>query len=83
LLANEAEVQLTNASGSTALHLAVQNTGKGGSGSAEAKEAQREIIELLIKAGASVSDKDFSAKTVWESVQSEWVRKLLGELTGS
>jgi ankyrin repeat protein len=63
LLRNGADVRLKSKSGSTALHLAVQNTGKSGSGSPEAKTFQREIIELLLKAGADREDRDARGKT--------------------
>ena len=53
LLKNGASVRFKNHSGSTPLHLAVQNTGKGGTGSIEAKTLQRQIILLLLQAGAN------------------------------
>ena len=71
LLRNGASVQLKNKSGSTPLHLAVQNTGRGGTGSPEAKVLQKEIITLLLNAGAKLHDRDGSGKTVSECVQSE------------
>lgn len=64
LLRSGAVVRLKNKSGSTPLHLAVQNTGKSGSGSPEAKGCQKEIIELLLRAGASPRDRDGRGKTV-------------------
>ena len=73
LLRNGADVRLKNKNGSTPLHLAVQNTGKSGSGSPEAKAAQREIIELLLKAGANLDDRDANGKTARQCVQSDWV----------
>ena len=39
--------------GSTPLLLATQNTGRGGSGSAEAKAQQKEILRLLMEHGAT------------------------------
>ena len=45
-----------NKSGSTPLHLAVQNTGKGNSGSDAAKDEQLRIIALLLEHGASPGD---------------------------
>jgi ankyrin repeat protein len=77
LLRNGADVRLKNKSGSTPLHLAVQNTGKSGSGSPESKTLQREIIELLLKAGAGPQDHDARGKTVEQSAESEWIRVLL------
>jgi hypothetical protein len=66
LLRNGANARLKNKSGSTPLHLAVQNTGRGGTGSPESKALQREIIELLLKAGANANDRDGRGKTVWQ-----------------
>lgn len=77
LLCHGAAVRLKNKSGSTPLHLAVQNTGRGGSGSPESKSCQREIIELLLKAGADLRDKDGRGKTAREHAQSDWIRTLL------
>lgn len=37
------------------IHLAVQNTGRGGTGAEEAKDAQREIIEEFLSLGESKS----------------------------
>jgi hypothetical protein len=54
LLAHGADVNLTNKSGSTALRLATMNTGRGGSGSAEAKAEQAAIIALLGRYGATL-----------------------------
>src|SRR5262249_39492501 len=62
LLRHGATVRLKNKSGSTPLHLAVQNTGRGGTGSPEAKALQREIIELLLKAGAGPQESDGRGK---------------------
>jgi ankyrin repeat protein len=76
LLHNGADVWLKNKSGSTPLHLAVQNTGRGGTGSPEAKTCQKEIIELLLKAGAKLQDRDARGKTAKESAQSDWIRAL-------
>lgn len=53
LLENGADPVGKNKSGSTPLLLATQNTGRGGSGSAEARALQREIIELLRLHGAA------------------------------
>lgn len=47
LLNNGADVRKRNGSGSTPLQLALQNTGRGGSGTPEAKAQQAEIIRLL------------------------------------
>jgi len=52
LIACGADVNLKNKSGSTPLILAHLTTGRGGSGSVEAKREQQKIIELLIAAGA-------------------------------
>jgi hypothetical protein len=47
LLDAGADPQLTNDGGSTALDLALSTTGRGASGSIEAKAEQRIIVELL------------------------------------
>lgn len=77
LLAGGAEPKLKNKRGSTPLHLAVQNTGRGDSGTPLAKEQQRQIIELLLEAGARPGDKDASGKTVREAATAGWLRTLL------
>jgi hypothetical protein len=51
LLAHGADPTRKNKSGSTAMLLAKQNTGRGGTGSPEAKEQQREIVRLLEERG--------------------------------
>jgi len=52
LLEGGADAQRPNAAGSTPLKLATQASGRGGSGSAEAKAQQAEIVALLEAAGA-------------------------------
>ncbi|MBV9354303.1 MAG: ankyrin repeat domain-containing protein [Chloroflexi bacterium] len=47
LLAGGADVQRANGNGSTPMFLATRHTGRGGSGSAEAKAQQAEIVRLL------------------------------------
>jgi ankyrin repeat protein len=76
LLRNGSVLVLKNKSGSTPLHLAVQNTGRGGTGSPEAKALQREIIVLLLKAGADPQDCDGRGKTARECIQEDWIRTL-------
>jgi hypothetical protein len=66
-----------NKSGSTPLHLAVQNTGKSNSGSAAAREQQRRIIESLLGHGASGSDLDAKGKSAAAAASSAWIRELL------
>jgi len=56
LLKNGADVLLRNKSGTTPLRLAVLTTGRGGSGTPEAKVCQQQIIELLLAAGADPQD---------------------------
>jgi ankyrin repeat protein len=77
LLRNGSDVRLKNGNGSTPLHLAVQNTGRGGTGSLEAKALQKEIIGLLLNAGANLKDSDARGKTVRDCVHSEWLRPAL------
>ncbi|MBV9543737.1 MAG: ankyrin repeat domain-containing protein [Chloroflexi bacterium] len=52
LLAGGADVQRKNKNGSTPMWLATHSTGRGGSGSAEAKAEQAEIVRLLQQYGA-------------------------------
>jgi ankyrin repeat protein len=52
LLAGGADVHAMNKSGSTPYVLAIHDTGKGGSGSARAREQQGRILSLLLAAGA-------------------------------
>jgi predicted esterase len=66
-----------NKSGSTPLHLAVQNTGKSNSGLESAKEEQQRIIVLLLGHGASGTDLDAKGKSVAAAASSGWIRQLL------
>jgi len=77
LLRNGAQVKLKNKTGSTPLHLAVQNTGRGGSGSPGSKTCQKEIIELLLEGGASAHDLNAKGQTVTQSAQDDWKHALL------
>lgn len=52
LLAGGADAQRPNKRGSTPMLLAIQNTGRGGTGSPEAKAQQEEILRLLEEYGA-------------------------------
>jgi hypothetical protein len=61
------------------LHLAVQPTGRGGSGSSEAREQQASIIRLLLERGARVTDQDRQGKEVHQAATGEWIRALLRE----
>jgi hypothetical protein len=53
LLAHGADAARKNKSGSTPMVLAMHNTGRGGSGSPEAKEQQREIVRILEERSAA------------------------------
>jgi ankyrin repeat protein len=55
LLERGADLRRKNGNGSTAMRLAVLNTGRGGSGSAAARTQQAQIIELLSNRGAARS----------------------------
>jgi ankyrin repeat protein len=79
LLDGGANARQKNKAGSTPLHLAVQNTGRGGSGSPQAREQQAGIVKLLLERGATVSDKDAKGKTVRQAATGEWIRALLKE----
>ncbi len=77
LLRAGSDPTIRNTSGSTAFHLAVQNTGRGGTGAPVAVAAQQEIIEAFLFFGVSPDLKDGKGKTVAESVRSAWVAKVL------
>lgn len=77
LLNSGCDPSLRNASGSSAFHLAVQNTGRGGSGTAAAKAAQRQIIEAFLNFGVSTALTDGKGKSVLECAKSAQVRELL------
>jgi hypothetical protein len=53
LLAAGADARRENKSGSTPMLLATQSTGRGGSGSAQAKARQKEIVRLLERYGGT------------------------------
>jgi Ankyrin repeats (many copies) len=52
LLAGGADVHATNNNGSTPFDLTTRNTGRGGSGSARAREQRVQIVAMLLEAGA-------------------------------
>jgi hypothetical protein len=77
LLNAGSDATLKNKPGSTAFHLAVQNTGRGGRGSEKAKTAQREIIHAFLDRGVSPGHEDGKGKSVLEWTKSDWIRQLL------
>ena len=79
LLAGGAHARQPNKTGSTPLHLAVQDTGRGGSGSPHAREQQAGIVRLLLKRGAKVTDQDGHGRAVHQAATSEWIRALLSD----
>ncbi len=66
-----------NKGGSTPFHLAVQNTGRGGTGSAQALAAQRSIIRSFLEAGISPALPDGKGKSVIAAARSQWMREML------
>ena len=78
LIDGGADPLLMNKSGSTPLHLAVQNTGKSNSGAQAAKDEQGRIIVMLLEHGASPTDVDANGKSVTTAAGSDWIRELLG-----
>jgi ankyrin repeat protein len=79
LLDGRADPRKPNKTGSTPLHLAVQNTGRGGSGSARAREQQVAIVRLLVERGARASDRDGRGRSVVQAATGEWIRAVLEE----
>lgn len=77
LLSSGADPTLRNHSGSTAFHLAVQSTGRGGSGSDAARKAQEEIVGAFVAHGVDVELRDGNGTTVWEAATRQGVRSLL------
>src|SRR5438876_7377865 len=77
LLDGGAKPRAPNKAGSTPLHLTVQTTGRGGSGSEQARQQQAAIIRLLLDRGARPTDKDARGKQVRQAATSEWIRTLL------
>jgi ankyrin repeat protein len=77
LLEAGSDPTIRNKPGSAPFHLAVQNTGRGGSGEPAAHDAQREIIKTFLDFGVSPNLKTASGKTVADSARSEWIRELL------
>ena len=73
---------MRNKPGSTSFHLAVQNTGRGGTGEAMAIRAQREIIEEFLSRGVSVGLKDGRGKSVAECARSGWIRGIFDLRSG-
>jgi ankyrin repeat protein len=77
LIAHGADPLLGNRTGSTPLHLAVQNTGRSDSGSDAARSEQARIIAMLLESGASPSDAGPNGKSVAAAASSDWIRDLL------
>jgi ankyrin repeat protein len=77
LLRAGSDPTIRNKSGNTSFHLAVQNTGRGGTGASAAINAQREIIKAFLSFGVSPNLKNGRGKSVADSAQSAWIRELL------
>jgi hypothetical protein len=76
LMASGADPLLRNNSGSTPFHLAVQNTGRGGSGAEESREAQKKIVQTFLAFPVSPEIKDGRGKSVRECAGRTWVREM-------
>jgi ankyrin repeat protein len=72
-----ADSTLRNKSGSTPFHLAVQNTGRGGTGMEKARAEQQKIIEEFLRLGISSSLQDGNGKSVLEWAKPQWIWSLL------
>jgi Ankyrin repeats (3 copies)/Ankyrin repeat len=68
---------IRNKPGSTPFHLAAQNTGRGGTGSEQARRAQREILQVFLEQGVSPNLTDAKGKSVLEWARSDWIHKIL------
>lgn len=77
LLDAGADPTIRNKPGSASFHLAVQTTGRGGSGTEQARTAQREIIEAFLEQGVSPTLTDAKGKSVLEWAKSDWIHKIL------
>src|SRR5258706_9010186 len=69
LLDAGADPTIRNKPGSTPFHLAAQNTGRGGSGSEQARMAQREILQAFLEHGVSPTLTDAKGKSVLQWVK--------------
>lgn len=72
LLEHGATVRAMSKQGSTPLHIAMTSNGAGGT--AGSQDQQIEIIELLLAAGAALSDKDGAGKPAIDRLKSPVVR---------
>jgi ankyrin repeat protein len=79
LLDGGADLRRPNKAGSTPLHLAVQTTGRGGSGSPQAREQQADIVRLLLERGARATDQDGRGNSVHQAATGEWIQSVLRE----
>ena len=69
-----AEPRVRNQPGSTPFHLAVQDTGRGGSG---ARQAQAKTVTAFLAAGVRADLPDARGRTVHDCARSDPVRALL------
>jgi len=77
LLEAGASPNMPNLHGSTPLHLAVQDTGRGGSGEPVAREAQNEIIKLLLERGVNVKARDGRGHTAAQCATNVEIRRMV------
>ena len=77
MLDGGADIHQRNKNKSTALHLAVRNTGRGGAGNPQQLREQRKIIEILLARGARGGARDGKGVTVRAAAEQAWVRDAL------
>ncbi len=77
LLDAGAAADARNKSGSAAFNLAVQDTGRGGSGTEVARQAQQDIVAAFMERGVSADLQDGKGRSVRAAAKADWLREML------